>query len=515
MKYVVRGFLVVFMIFFMSSNVSAITIETDNSKRGTIDTDSYYVTNRGTVTVQNVAPNDTAFEAYKILDAYYNSINNKITYEFTSSFKNYAEERGWNGTVEDYVDMGNSLDIGFSDLIVGFTQYVTTNSIKEKTALTANDGAISGTLTAGSYLIIPKAASTANIYSPMIGNLEFNYENNEWILNNAKVIAKVSHTYMDIECPTNSGFDMGKRYSLVGDTFGIQARVSVPNNENIEAYGTDSKAINARVVIPGTIDYLGNVKVLYTDNNVVSNYEYTVVQHTNNSNLYDVMDNDHVIGNVEIQSSGGGSKEIVLTIDSLSNIHTPYILIKFDVKLNENATVGSTGNIIDGRFSIYNPFVNTSVTGSAAPFKVVTHGISVKTTDNGGNVLSGAKYKVYSDANLETEAGEAIYNADSQRSRMLVKLGYNGSFSVESKTFYVKEVVAPGGYALSDEVYTVTVSPDDNSYSEIIVKNVKPGTLPITGGKGGFLYFILGLIVVGWAIVYYKFEKALKENETV
>ena len=64
MKNILKVFFVLVVIFFMSSNVYAITIETDNSKHGTVDTDSYYVTNKGTITVQNLAVGDTEFENY-------------------------------------------------------------------------------------------------------------------------------------------------------------------------------------------------------------------------------------------------------------------------------------------------------------------------------------------------------------------------------------------------------------------------------------------------------------------
>lgn len=95
-----------------------------SSVAGTIDKDSYYVTNTGTIKVTKAKTGDT-FAAYKILDAFYNHISNVLTYEFTSDFKNFLSMMAdyKNLTLEDYYNLTSG------DITSGSTQ---TNSTLDK-----------------------------------------------------------------------------------------------------------------------------------------------------------------------------------------------------------------------------------------------------------------------------------------------------------------------------------------------------------------------------------------------
>ena len=64
------GVLIVLLSFCI--NVSAVTITTDSNVSGTVDTNSKYITNTGTVSVTGVQSVDT-FKAYRILKGYFNS----------------------------------------------------------------------------------------------------------------------------------------------------------------------------------------------------------------------------------------------------------------------------------------------------------------------------------------------------------------------------------------------------------------------------------------------------------
>ena len=89
------------------------------------------------------------------------------------------------------------------------------------------------------------------------------------------------------------------------------------------------------------------------------------------------------------------------------------------------------------------------------------------------------------------------------------------AYAITIETDNSKHATAPSGYSLSNETYTVSVSPDDDSYTELVVKNIKPGQLPITGGSGTVLFSILGLIVIGSAFVYYRIKKSKKINDAI
>lgn len=62
--------------------------------------------------------------------------------------------------------------------------------------------------------------------------------------------------------------------------------------------------------------------------------------------------------------------------------------------------------------------------------------------------LAGATYRVSGTPNMDQNAGELVVNAD----------GTSNTISLPSGTYYVKEIVAPKGYNLDTNVYTVTVT---------------------------------------------------------
>ena len=74
--------------------------------------------------------------------------------------------------------------------------------------------------------------------------------------------------------------------------------------------------------------------------------------------------------------------------------------------------------------------------------------ISAVTEGNENYSLSGAVYGIYSDSACKTEVGRLTTDAT----------GVTGTISVSKGTYYVKEITAPLGYLLNEEIKTATVT---------------------------------------------------------
>ncbi|CCY80052.1 unknown [Mycoplasma sp. CAG:877] len=80
--------LVVVFILTATLDVHALTL---GAIKGTTDPNSYIVIETATLTINKVSSSDS-FDAYKIIDVFYNTTTNVITYEFTSDFKTFLAQ---------------------------------------------------------------------------------------------------------------------------------------------------------------------------------------------------------------------------------------------------------------------------------------------------------------------------------------------------------------------------------------------------------------------------------------
>lgn len=155
------------------------TFITTSAVTGTVDKDSYYVTNTGTIKVTNAKIGDD-FKAYKILDAFYNWSSGVATYEFTSDFKTFlsTDTTYKNLTIDDYYDLtsgditsGSTQTNSTLDKLMSlYASYISQNSSVTGESLTNTNGTVTGTVGVGAYLIFP--VTTNYVYSVMVGNVE-------------------------------------------------------------------------------------------------------------------------------------------------------------------------------------------------------------------------------------------------------------------------------------------------------------------------------------------------------
>lgn len=480
-------------IFFMSFSlrVNAVTISTDSAKSGTTDTNSKYITNTSTITINGVENSD-AFEAYKILDYYYNQTTNVITYEFNSVFKNFLSQcnsdycysdsnKTKKITVDDYSNLSD-----LNNLIGEFASYIKINKIKG-TSLSVSNQRATGILQVGSYLVLPTAST--KIYSVMVGNLNFSANGTSWQINEAVIEAKstsvsINKTMVD-NTKTESSFNIGSEYTYYLTGIVPAYPDGAPNRTfmitDTMAAGITFSGISSVVVNIGGNDYT-------PDSNGIIDFgaDFGRMNVTFSNNVLNI---EFVMGPINCCKNSP-------------------VTIFYKAKLNNKAIISGTGNLNSVTMTYYNdPYGGEQTITTPVVTKAYTYGIKLFKHNSANKGLEGALYDVYSDNNLSNKVGTITTDAT----------GYGYIKGIKEGTYYLKEVTAPTGYKISSDIVPVNVTHSDSEYISIDAMDTAMGLLPSTGGFGTYIFIIVGmLVIVGsivWLYIYLKKKHVFKDKK--
>ena len=522
MKKITIIILIVVLLFTFSLNVKAVTITTDNTKQGTTDTGSYLVTNTGTITINNIE-NDT-FKGYKILDFYYNSTSNNITHEFTSDFKAFLAstteykdltvDQYKNLTSGDTTNYSTQTDSTLDKLVSKYATYIASNNVAGENLTTTpppdamTRGYATGEFNVGSYLVLP--VNSSKVYAVMVGNIDLEYENSTWSVVNATINAKVSSTSITKNIVSGATLNNNKYYINPTNAVTNSLTVTIPeyptNAVNHQLAVKFDEDIGARFTSISIND--GSDSWNIGSENLEYMYDTTLTNNNNNKVGYII-----VIPSVDYLGGSGTNKPSVTIIFNTDYINSDSITIEYstDITLNED-NIGSNGftSTYGMRTNPYESetyddgwYKNFEVTDTET-FKLYSYGIKITTKDGSNNSLTGASYKLYSDASLNTEVGS--FTTDDSVSTII---------GLAPGTYYAKQTSSPNGASINNETFTVDIPESQQGYVELTVTNNSTSTLPVTGGAGTAMFLILGLFVIGGAIVYYKYSNALKKNAEV
>lgn len=497
MKKRILSLLVAIFTFGLVLNVDAAAITTGSTK-GTVDTNSYIVTNDAALMVTNAPASDT-LAAYKILDIFYNASTNVITYEFTSNFKAFLASSSTykNLTVDEYykltsgdITSGSTRTSSTLDkLASAYASYVKTNSVIG-TDLTydAGESATGTVLPAGAYLILPKV--TNSVYAVMVGNIIPTANGNDWTINDATIVAKVANASVTKSVGSighaEGTYGVGKEFSyfLVGGVpqYPTNATNKVYTMKDIIGAGLDFSAISSFVVKDGETSLL-----VKSDGTVVNAAGNTVATIT----------------------ISGKNLTIAFNVDYVTSTT---VTVEYKAKLNNSAVLGDTGNLNSATLTYSNdPYGTGTVTSNVTQTSVFTYGVEVLIYANGdkSKVLSGVKFEVYSDASLTNKLGEMTTD-ETGRGRLP---------GLAEGTYYLKQVSTASGYTLPKDAVTVKVKLEGSTpgsvegYYEAEVAAFEAGTLPFTGGPGTILYTVIGMITVVSAILLFVLYARKKKQE--
>lgn len=481
---------------------------TQGTIKGTKDPDSYIVTDKATLTINKVSSSDT-FNAYKIIDVFYNKTTNVVTYEFTSDFKTFLaqSELYKTLTVSDYYNLtsgditsGSTQTTSTLDkLVSSYATYMYSYSVNG-TSMSISGTTASASLDAGVYLVLP--TSTQRVYSVMVGNLTPKAENDTWVISDFTINAKVSDA------------SVVKYVGKVGQTvgsYGIGDYVPFILIANLPQLPTNAsdKNIYLGEIIKDMFEEPDFSKFIIKDGEttLTTKSDGTVV---NSAGTYvaKIFINKYIS-----EITGGKTIQITLEYDKLKNRK---ITVEYSLKLSSNVALGSKGNASLAGLSfntkdIYRPSSSDTPSGIfPAQVTIYTYGIDLlayKKNDK-STTLSDMTFDVYKDSSLTQKLGTITTDSS----------GKGTLAGVAEGTYYIKNTKTKSGYRLANTTamkvkIAGSVASDTDGYYKVEIEVPTATLLPITGGSGTIIYTALGLIIIVASItvftVYTKKQKQI------
>ncbi|HEL2460795.1 TPA: SpaH/EbpB family LPXTG-anchored major pilin [Streptococcus suis] len=137
---------------------------------------------------------------------------------------------------------------------------------------------------------------------------------------------------------------------------------------------------------------------------------------------------------------------------------------------------------------------------------VTTHRFTLKKTNDAGETLTGAEFKLYDALSGGAEIkvvkdGDAYRVAEANETGVVIEAGEVVIKGLKhSTTYYLEEMKAPNGYNILTERQSIEVKENNTAQANIV--NKKGGVLPSTGAIGTTLFYLVGSILLLVALVY-------------
>lgn len=493
----------------------------------------------GTITVSGIVPNDTV-EVYKVIDITYDENTNQVKKEWVSEIKELIEDNSKRlsfSTMEDYVKNDENAkelyEFVMSALSNGKLEMLSIATIQ---ADPDESGDIKINISEmGQYMIFGKGV---NVYAPMTATFEptlkeINGKNEYVYYNQIKIEAKASSPTVDKKIvPINKGQEINSENT---DSVAIEDWVNY--NLNVTAPFFPEKAVDKTFVLRDTMEKglkgVSGITITADDGTVLDGVPLTGTQfaeiHPDLTGYdYGVKYYEDTQFNGEAEALQAGSFEIIFNMDSEKVNGKAKLVVDYDSKVTELMKPSEEEG--DGEDNTVTLIWPKNVWKTASDYTVVppegqeddynreddtvtvfTYGLVVTKTDEKTNKpLEGAVFNLYKDG-----VEEPI--------RKGLTTGSDGTFTIiglDEGKYVLKETKAPDGYVLLNEnvEFEIKGAVDENgeltgyltskqgtnlytSLASIGVAN-KPGfNLPKTGGAGTAIFTILGVVLMGGALL--------------
>ena len=477
---------------------------------GTTDPESYRVKNTATLTINKVSSSDS-FIAYKIIDVFYNTKTNVVTYEFTSDFKTFLAQSDvyksltltdyYNLTSGDITSGSTQTSSTLDKLVSKYASYLQNNG-SEVYSMTTSGTTASASLNSGVYLVLP--TSTQRIYAVMVGNLTPTASNGSWVINDFTINAKVSDA------------SVVKYIGKEGQTVGSYSYGDEVPSILVATLPQFPTSANGVVVLLG--DVVDPIFDLPTYNKFTVKDGATTLTTKSDGTVVDSSGN--VVATISIPnefwSEQMGGRVVTLTINH-KYLKSTKLTVTYSLTLNSSATVSTSGNqntagLVINR-DVYNESANGSTNGKYIPFytytTIYTYGIDLLAYKQGDNstTLSDMTFDVYKDSSLTQKVGTITTNSS----------GKGTLAGVAEGTYYIKNTKAKSGYGLATTTsmkvkISGSVASTTDGYYKVEIEVPEAGSLPLTGGSGIITYIIIGLIIILVAVIGFVLYNKKKDK---
>lgn len=346
----------------------------------------------------------------------------------------------------------------------GLTGTEGADAIKPFTTITTgtlSNGTYTATVPAGVYIAILTEANDGSVYNPILlsatygekGNLETNIpdevESTDSYLWGTTAVAKKRTPDVTKEITDGTVKDEDKDTAGLGDVVSYEAEIVMPSYPN--------NATNKTVFLTDTLS--DGLTFLYDSLTVTIDGQTVTKAVEGEISTFKL--GDKVIATAEKKDNGfylNFSYDDLISNSTTGAVYTP--VVTYDGVVNEDAIVGNSGNpnTIDYYYANkpnvgetwdeidQKPDQAAGVTKKTDTETVYTYQIAFRKTDEKTKTpLSGAVFGVYKDQGC-TELIDQVQTNEN---------GYAVSTQVSKGTYYLKELVAPEGYALNTNVYSV------------------------------------------------------------
>ncbi len=480
----------------------------------------------GTITVQGLASDEGAqVSVYKIIDVHFDADAQQPyepVYVWNAAVANWVAEN-----YPDYIDEdnGNAVTKAFNynldakdkkDFYVALGAVINTlqTPATDAQTLAAPDYAVDFTVEMGQYIAL--ATKAGSNYDPASANLvpTYNEGTHKWELNPVEVALKGEGSSIDKDVQ-----DPDDNTVAIGDEVGYRLDALIPiypGDAVAKRFTMGDRLSKGLTLDPSSIIVkVGNdVETAKTVVNTDNKY-YTVT-------IQDPTDLEK------------GGFDIKFNYDALvADFEGTHAYVEYNATVNEFAfeedALGNSSYVGVNT----DPYDDSSYDENPGEDKeIYTYGVTVNKVDEDQNPLSGAEFKLYSDADLQNEikfvqTADGTYRvakADEEGAETLV-VDSDGVLNLQGLdlgTYYLKEIKAPGGYNLLQNALEIKLTDTDkngeldndadNVLTGIQVVNSKGFNLPVTGGIGTVLFTVVGVVLMASGVLLVLVYRKKRQN---